>query len=208
MERKVGEVFTYNGKTYQVVENNSCTACSFANIGCAFRRHIIGNCTKNNRQDGNSVVFKEVNDMKIENNQLTIDIPEGMEIDTENSNLVEGIIKFKTKELDYKTIYNKVCNDNLIIRSHSDDKQKIRAISKLINIARYFNGAWEPNWNNLTETKYYINCKTSPNNIHTYEVDWNRGLVNTNIYFKNKEDAQSIIDNPNFRSILNTVFSI
>lgn len=131
-----------------------------------------------------------------------------MEIDTKNSNLVEGVIKFKTKELNYKTIYNKICNDSFVIMSHSDDKQKIRAISKLINIARYFNGNWNPNWNNLTETKYYINCKKSPNNIHTYEVDWNRSLGNTNIYFKNKEDAQSVIDNPNFRSILNTVFGI
>ena len=146
--------------------------------------------------------------MEIKNNQLTIDIPEGMEIDTENSNLVEGVIKFKTKELDYKTIYNKVCNDSFVIMSHSDDKQKIRAINKLVNIARYFNGAWKPNWNNLTEIKYYINCKKSPNNIHTYEVDWNKGLVNANIYFKNKEDAQSIIDNPNFKTILDIVFGV
>lgn len=86
--------------------------------------------------------------------------------------------------------------------------KKIRAISKLINIARYFNGAWEPNWNNLTEVKYYISCRKSSNNIHIYEVNWNRCIVNANIYFKNKEDVQSVIDNPNFRSILNTVFDI
>lgn len=35
--------------------------------------------------------------MEIKNNQLTIDIPEGMEIDLENSDLAKGIIKFKSK---------------------------------------------------------------------------------------------------------------
>lgn len=35
--------------------------------------------------------------MEIKNNQLTIDIPEGMEIDLENSDLANGIVKFKHK---------------------------------------------------------------------------------------------------------------
>lgn len=37
----------------------------------------------------------------MENNQLTIDIPEGMEIDLENSNLAKGIVRFKKKEIYY-----------------------------------------------------------------------------------------------------------
>lgn len=32
MERKIGEVFTYNGKTYQVVKVDFCIGCA----GCAF----------------------------------------------------------------------------------------------------------------------------------------------------------------------------
>lgn len=212
MERKIGEIFTYGNKTYQVVKVGigiGCKGCAFETSGCCTYKSFLGQCSYMFRRDNTGVIFKLINNnMEIKNNQLTIEIPEGMEIDTENSNLVEGIIKFKTKELDYKTIYNKVCNDSLIIRSHSDDKQKIRAISKLVNIARYFNAAWEPNWNNLTEPKYYISCRKFPNNIHTYEVYWNRGLANTSIYFKNKEDAQSVIDNPNFKTILDIVFDV
>ncbi len=34
MERKVGEVFTYNGKTYEVVESIRCN-------GCAFNRSVV-----------------------------------------------------------------------------------------------------------------------------------------------------------------------
>ena len=30
MERKIGEVFTYNGKLYQVVKSNGCIGCDFA----------------------------------------------------------------------------------------------------------------------------------------------------------------------------------
>lgn len=39
----------------------------------------------------------------MENNQLTIDIPEGMEIDLENSDLAKGIVKFKKKDITYDT---------------------------------------------------------------------------------------------------------
>ena len=27
MERKIGEIFTYKGKTYQVVKGNTCEGC-------------------------------------------------------------------------------------------------------------------------------------------------------------------------------------
>ena len=40
--------------------------------------------------------------MYMENNQLTIDIPEGMEIDLENSDLAKGIVKFKKKDITYR----------------------------------------------------------------------------------------------------------
>lgn len=29
MERKLGEIFTYNGKIYQVVKSDTCTNCAF-----------------------------------------------------------------------------------------------------------------------------------------------------------------------------------
>ncbi len=35
MERKIGEIFTYNGKTYQVVKSIAC-------IDCAFRERVCG----------------------------------------------------------------------------------------------------------------------------------------------------------------------
>lgn len=78
---------------------------------------------------------------------------------------------------------------------------KILAISQLMNIAKYYNEDWEPDWNNQDEYKYYITY-----NRDTYEVDYNWRTICSNIYFKNKEDAQSVIDNPNFRAILNAIY--
>ena len=208
MERKLGEIFTYNGKIYQVVKGFSCKGCAFIKNGCCdLVNELLGPCDYTKRTDKTNVIFKEINNMEIKNNQLTIDIPEGMEIDTENSNLVEGIIKFKPKYITYSKIinsFNSITNTNVYI--HSSDTKKLKALAQLMNIARYYNKDWEPHWKDLNETKYYIRYSNSFNDTPAYEVDWNQGTTPTGICFKNKEDAQSVINNPNFRIILNTVF--
>ena len=87
MERKIGEVFTCNGKLYQVVKGFSCNGCAFIKNGdCYLADKFLGPCAYTERTDRTSVIFKEINNMEIKNNQLIIDIPEGMEIDLENSN--------------------------------------------------------------------------------------------------------------------------
>ena len=102
MERKLGEIFTYKGKTYQVVEGITCEGCAFMKNG----RHyfsiskLLGLCSDTNRTDKTSVVFKLISNM--ENNQLTINIPEGIEIDLENSNFNTGVIYFKKKQSEFK----------------------------------------------------------------------------------------------------------
>ena len=199
----IGTIFTYNGKTYQVVQNNSCTACAFASIGCTYLRSIIGNCTKNDRQDSISAVFKEVNDMKIENNQLTIDIPEGMEIDTENSNLVNGIIKFKTKNVTYNDVYNEIHDTNITINTYFGNEVKLKALVKLMNIAKYYNNDWQPNWSNSKENKYCIKFDYYKDRFY---VDYNNSIGAGDVFFKNSEDARAVINNPNFKSILNTIY--
>lgn len=39
-----------------------------------------------------------------------------------------------------------------------------------------------------------------------YKVDHNWTTISNNIYFKNKKDAQAVIDNPNFKSILDAIY--
>ena len=214
MERKIGEIFTYGDKRYQVVKVDfgiGCIGCAFKTSGCSKYKSLLGHCSYIFRRDNTSVIFKLINNnnMEIKNNQLTIDIPEGMEIDLENSDLAKGIIKFKPKYITYNKIFNSfnsVINTN--IYTHSNDTKKPKALAQLINIARYYNKDWEPHWKDLNETKYYIRYINSFNDTPAYEVGWNQGIAPTGICFKNKEDAQSVINNPNFRTILNTVFGV
>ena len=200
MERKVGEIFTYNGKTYQVVESNMCKDCAFFNIRCnSVQTSVAGTCTPGGRKDNINVAFKEINNM--ENNQLTINIPEGMEIDLENSDLAKGIVKFKKKDITYDDILQAYATDFGGIRVPNHCIDKILAISQLMNIAKYYNGDWKPDWNNQDEYKYYIIY-----NRDTYKVDHGWTSICSNIYFKNREDAQAVINNPNFRNILDAIY--
>ena len=201
MERKIGEIFTYNGKTYQVIETNACKDCAFKVRLCEALESITGTCIPGERTDNTSVSFKLINNMEIKNNQLTIDIPEGMEIDLENSNLAKGIVKFKKKDITYDDILQSYATDFCGIRVPNHCIDKILAISQLMNIAKYYNGDWIPDWNNQDEYKYYIIY-----NRDTYKVDHGWTSICSNIYFKNKKDAQAVIDNPNFRDILDAIY--
>ena len=89
MERKIGEIFTYGNKTYQVVKVGigiGCKGCAFETSGCSTYKFFLGHCFYIFRRDNTRVIFKLINNnMEIKNNQLTIEIPEGMEIDLKNS---------------------------------------------------------------------------------------------------------------------------
>lgn len=134
--------------------------------------------------------------------KLTINIPDGMEIDVENSDLKVGVIMFKKKLINFDDVWHaliaKDCNAelNLFIKN----QKKLDAINKLMNIASYYNGDWKPDWKNSGEYKYNI-MRTDAYGI-TSSSTYNEGTI----YFKNKEDAQAVIDNPNFSSILDEFF--
>ena len=203
MERKIGEIFTYNGKTYQVIETNACKDCAFKVRLCEALESITGTCIPGERTDNTSISFKLINNMEIKNNQLTIDIPEGMEIDLENSDLTKGIVKFKKKDITYENVEDtlklgKNCKSIII---NENNASKLVALSKLMNIAKYYNKDWKPDWNNSDKSKYYIRYNTG-----TYAVDCNYTYNYGNIFFKNKEDAIAVIYNPNFRDILDAVY--
>ena len=202
MERKIGEIFTYNGKIYQVVKSILCTHCAFKGKLCGLIGPSAGNCMPNSRSDNTSVIFKEIKDMEIKNNQLTIDIPEGMEIDLENSDLAKGIVKFKKKDITYKNIEDALSSENYAgAVINTSNGIKLEALNKLMNIAKYYNGDWKPDWSDSNEYKYSIIY-----NRNTYKVDHNWTSISSNIYFKNKDDAEYVITNPNFRDILDAIY--
>ena len=66
MERKIGEIFEYNGEWYQCVESDECEECSLTHTLCgsgaksdiAFK--IFGTCSKLRRADNKHAIFKKL----------------------------------------------------------------------------------------------------------------------------------------------------
>ncbi len=200
MERKIGETFEFKGKTYEVIESlrNICDNCAFSGE-CDATETVVGRCSCTSRLDGKNVIFKEIKD-----NQLTINIPKGMEIDVENCDFDTGVIKFRKKELCYEDIENSLDLEGNRTGIPVDDNNafKLCATDRLMNIARYYNGDWKPDWRS-NELKYFITFSFVSNSyslIERYKASIGPA------FFKNKKDAQAVIDNPNFREILDAIF--
>ena len=138
----------------------------------------------------------------IDDNKIVLDIPKGMEVDVEKSDLKAGIIAFKKKEISYADVLSALADKGVCPADMKVPEMiagKIIALARLMTIAKYYNGDWKPDWNSQ-EYKHNI-MRTSEYGI-TSCGNYNEGAI----YFKNKEDAQAVIDNPNFRSILDAIY--
>ena len=85
--------------------------------------------------------------------EIRIQVPEGMEIDRENSTF--ECIKFKPKEITYQEISKKYCRSS-IIRVDSKHTDKMFIFRQLLEVADYLNGDWKPDWKNKKQIKYSI----------------------------------------------------
>lgn len=208
MERKIGETFEYKGRVYKTIQSlsDSCRNCAFVNEPCyaCFFNNIVGGCSMTVREDKKNTIFKEIKDMEIKDNKLNINIPDGMEIDVENSDLKTGIIKFKKKELRYEDIENSLDleGNRTGIPVDENNAFKLCATDRLMNIARYYNGDWKPDWSSVENKYYIIYCNRS----QCYTTDYKTLIDINTVYFKCEKDAQAVIDNPNFREILDAVY--
>jgi len=139
---------------------------------------------------------------------IVINIPEGCEIDVENSELAKGIIKFKKTDITYEDVVKKLRNTKLPLSpGYISVDNKVRAYSRLSDIAKYYNGDWKPDWSTCSMNKCYIYYDPVTNDKeHCYKVGYAGIEVAAFVYFKNAEDAQAVIDNPNFKDILDTIY--
>ena len=138
----------------------------------------------------------------MKDNKIVLDIPKGMEVDVEKSDLKAGVIKFRKKEICYADVLSALADKGVCpadMKVPEMIAEKIIALARLMTIAKYYNEDWKPDWNSQ-EYKHNI-MRTSEYGI-TSSSDYNEGAI----YFKNKEDAQAVIDNPNFRSILDAIY--
>lgn len=193
------------------------------------RLNIFGECSSFDRHDSKSVVFVEIpknnnkdkyykieplfrDDNPSKLKSVEFDLPNGYVIDKDNSDLDKGIIRFKRKWLTIEQLYKLAKESNHV--THRDSINSFTdidlvALSNLMDIASYFNGDWKYNitkgdvgysivYYKFVEAPHYSVCKID-NSVYTYYGS---------PVFKNEADAQYVIDNPNFRDILDIIFKL
>lgn len=93
-------------------------------------------------------------------------IPEGYVFDKDNS--TDEVIRFKPvkKKITYEDVLKKFNYEDRYYINNDPTSwkqlQQLLALNKLMNVAKYLNGDWEPDWNNSRETKwclFFDNCK-------------------------------------------------
>lgn len=97
-ERRVGEVFEYEGKRLIVnEEKNGCDGCFFDGQCHKCKKDIAGNCGKYNRNDHNNVIFVDIDKEETQDEQPQLNLceilkncPVGTELWSDNY----GIVKF------------------------------------------------------------------------------------------------------------------
>lgn len=168
-----------------------------------------------------------INEPKINNNmetkEIKIKVPEGYKIDEENSTFECIKLKSIKKELTYKDIAKGLFDDapfytdsyGEVLRLSGKYKKneknnatskkqlyRLLALNQLLNIAEYYNKKSPKKGKrvyciNLDERsrEYYFKDYISPTII--------RGLIPT---FNNEKDAKAVIDNPNFKEILDLIY--
>jgi hypothetical protein len=179
---------------------------------------------KDDSKDNSKDDYYKISPLYVYNNPtqlrpIELALPKGYVIDKEHSDLDKGIIKFKNKWLSLEQMYNmaKATNYHTYlseIKDSTDDKsctvrEKLIAIANLMDIASYFNGGWEYD---VTEKVVgysiaYYKFVAEPN-YEVYKIDNSVYTYYGSPVFKNKSDAQYVIDNPNFREVLDNIFKV
>lgn len=138
--------------------------------------------------------------------------PEGYELDKEKST-IENLV-FKPKKESYEDVYRKLFyNQNICYPSgcgkientigdedhyldlnnctSENQAKKLLAINQLLNVAKYLNDGWEPDWKDPSQSKYYIS-------FYIYEKSFiiasTSLILHSVVYFKTKELARRAID--------------
>ena len=142
--------------------------------------------------------------------QITITVPDNCELKQDGNTYT---IVEKEKKLTYKDVAKKLFNNcccyidsdgsikdvknlsaspndltNCVTRRQA---KKLLAINQLMNVAKYLNGDWQPDWNDAEECKHYISLEHVNNNL---SIDCTMLFQENDVYFKSEELAQQAIE--------------
>lgn len=194
------------------------------------RINIFGECSSLRRLDKKSVVFVEIpkdnskdkyykieplfredNPSKLKS--VKFDLPNGYVIDKYNSDLDKGVIRFKRKWLSIEEVYDALFKrKEVTYRQNLKDfsNTKMLVIANFMDIAKYFNGNWNYK-SNGNDCGYIIAYDKTTTELYGYQIvsiNADTDMYFGNITFKNETDARYVIDNPNFRDILDSIFKL
>lgn len=156
----------------------------------------------------------------METKELKVQVPEGYEIDKENSTF--ECIKFKPikKDITYENVCKRLFKDSYYFTNErgginlftgwrnkfdannaltSKQLEKVLALNQLLNIAEYYN---KLHGNGVNSVIKYDKIKQ----IYVVTEAFTMYTKGIRAIFNRTDDAQSVIDNPNFREILDTVY--
>lgn len=168
-------------------------------------------------------VINESKTNNMETKEIKINVPEGYEIDEENSTF--ECIKFKPikKELTYKDVAEELFPKNLFsvdihgkifemsssgskidINNATNKKQleRLFALNQLLNIAEYYN-------KKSPKEEKKIHCiNFDKRDLEYFIQDYTSSIVVRGLIpiFNNREDAKAVINNPNFKEILDLIY--
>lgn len=167
-------------------------------------------------------VINESKENNMETKEIKIKVPEGYEIDKENSTF--ECIKFKPiKKLTYEDVAKKLFSNACY---YTNEHGKIDALTKLIVTKEDKNNATHKKQlerllalNQLLNVAEYYNKKSPKKEKNTYSIELDKRksryftieYINLSVYglipmFNREEDAKAVIDNQNFKDILDLVY--
>ena len=121
--------------------------------------------------------------------EIRIKVPEGMEIDKENSTF--ECIRFRPKKVTYDDISSIMSPRNNIVYTTSRHLQKCVTLRKLLEVSEYLNGDWKLDWNNEEQRKYFIYYN---HNKKIVDIDYYYRCSYNAAYFSSRENALKAIE--------------
>lgn len=162
----------------------------------------------------------------METKKVKIQIPEGYEIDKENSTF--ELIRFKLIEkpiekfITYEDICGKMFKDGFgyyiqnsgnikhnCLQLRTNDKnnattekqlERLLALNQLLNIAEYYNRLHA-----ITPIVFTI-MYSKRDKMYYISTSSTTYLCGLKVFFNRREDAKAVVGNPNFREILDTIY--
>lgn len=214
---------TKYGRQYFVEGMEHCGGVTIKQYNATLKVYSIIEDSYNYTLEMFDQVINEPKENNMETKEIKINVPEGYEIDEENSTF--ECIKFKPikKELTYKDVAEELFPKNLFsvdihgrifemsspgskidINNATNKKQleRLFALNLLLNIAEYYN-------KKSPKEEKKIHCiNFDKRNLEYFVQDYTSSIVVRGLVpiFNNREDAKAVINNPNFKEILDLIY--